>query len=62
MGAPSNRIATLESQMIPMIQDVPGQTLSQLRVIWSVLPYLPHVRFGVPGKAEMIQKCRHFRF
>src|SRR6202023_2519375 len=28
MGAPSNRTATLESQMIPMIQDVPGQTLS----------------------------------
>jgi hypothetical protein len=28
MGAPSNRIATLESQMIPMIQDVPGQTLT----------------------------------
>jgi hypothetical protein len=27
MGAPSNRTATLESQMIPMIQDVPGQTL-----------------------------------
>ena len=29
MGAPSNRTATLESQMIPMIQDVPGQTLRQ---------------------------------
>src|SRR5438445_13454715 len=28
MGAPSNRTATLESQMIPMIQDVPGQTLT----------------------------------
>jgi replicative DNA helicase len=27
MGAPSTRTATLESQMIPMIQDVPGQTL-----------------------------------
>src|ERR1700682_3156287 len=27
MGAPSNRTASLESQMIPMIQDVPGQTL-----------------------------------
>src|ERR1700704_3476630 len=26
MGAPSNRTATLESQMIPMIQDVPGRT------------------------------------
>jgi hypothetical protein len=32
MGAPSNRTATLESQMIPMIQDVPGQTLSFLGV------------------------------
>jgi hypothetical protein len=30
MGAPSNRTATLESQMIPMIQDVPGQTLRKL--------------------------------
>src|SRR6266404_1872473 len=29
MGAPSNRTATLESQMIPMIQDVPGQTLRE---------------------------------
>src|ERR1700716_3391005 len=28
MGAPSNRTATLESLMIPMIPDVPGQTLS----------------------------------
>jgi hypothetical protein len=27
MGAPLNRTATLESQMIPMIQDVPGQIL-----------------------------------
>jgi hypothetical protein len=33
MGAPSNRTATLESQMIPMIQDVPGQTLRALRRI-----------------------------
>jgi hypothetical protein len=31
MGAPSNRTATLESQMIPMIQDVPGQTLTRHR-------------------------------
>jgi len=29
MGAPSNRTATLESQMIPMIQDVFGQTLKR---------------------------------
>src|SRR5260370_12889129 len=35
MGAPSNRTATLESQMIPMIQDVPGQTLRRRPEILS---------------------------
>jgi hypothetical protein len=36
MGAPSNRTATLESQMIPMIQDVPGQTLRAMRLLLAL--------------------------
>jgi len=42
MGAPSNRTATLESQMIPMIQDVPGQTLKAK----GPLKTLARVRWG----------------
>src|ERR1700681_2716604 len=37
MGAPSNRTATLESQMIPMIQDVPGQTLRTVAITCVLL-------------------------
>src|ERR1700681_1680109 len=46
MGAPSNRTPPLESQMIPMIQDVPGQTL---RDIWR--PRLPEAIHGHHGHA-----------
>jgi hypothetical protein len=37
IGAPSNRTATLESQMIPMIQDVSGRTLRSANAI-GILP------------------------
>jgi hypothetical protein len=41
IGAPSNRTATLESQMIPMIQDVSGRTLRSANAI-GILPATFH--------------------
>jgi len=68
MGAPSNRTATLESQMIPMIQDVPGQTLrgkkeiikTKLDEIGTVRNALAHFRPLKYDDVELIkQNVKH---
>src|SRR5882672_1087141 len=57
MGAPSNRTATLESQMIPMIQDVPGRTL-RARVSDRERGAVPHVLGSHPA---IVQAARLIR-
>src|SRR3984893_15361955 len=57
MGAPSNRTATLESQMIPMIQDVPGQTLSKTEAL-PIIALLSAAVRNSRGKFSLFRPCR----